>query len=52
MKSFRTEISAAINNILDESIYFQLRSNIHEFYGMQLRDLILNYRLEAGDEVL
>jgi hypothetical protein len=51
MKPLRKEIGVAISNILDESVYAQLKSPIHEFYGMQLRDLILNSKLEAGDEV-
>lgn len=40
MKSLRKEIFAAIINILDKSVYAQLRSPIHEIYGMQLRDQI------------
>ena len=42
MKSLRKEISEAISHILDESVYAQLRSPIHEIYGMQLRDQCLD----------
>lgn len=42
MKPLRKEISAACSNLLDESIYQQLRSSIHEFYGMRLRDTVVS----------
>jgi hypothetical protein len=47
MKSLRKEIFTAIINILDESVYAQLRSPIHEIYGMQLSNQIK--RIEQED---
>lgn len=40
MKPLKKEISEAISRILDESIYLQLRSPIHERYGMRLSNQI------------
>jgi hypothetical protein len=42
MKSLRKEIFTAIINILDESVYAQLRSPIHKIYGMRLREQCLD----------